>query len=79
MFYRVNPCGGSFAITAGLEQMIEYIENLHFTDDDIEYLRSLHIFEDDFLEYLQIFQISAEIFMQFRKELSYFLENHSSK
>ena len=29
MFYRVNPCGGSFAITAGLEQMIEYIENLH--------------------------------------------------
>ena len=31
MFYRVNPCGGSFAITAGLEQMIEYIENLHFT------------------------------------------------
>ena len=50
MFYRVNPCGGSFAITAGLEQMIEYIENLHFSDKDIEYLRSLHIFEDDFLE-----------------------------
>ncbi len=78
MFYRVNPCGGSFAITAGLEQMIEYIENLHFTDDDIEYLRSLHIFEDDFLEYLAS-SVSPVIFMQFRKEQLYFLENRSSK
>ena len=34
MFYRTNPCGGSFAITAGLEQMIEYIENLRFTEED---------------------------------------------
>ena len=48
MFYRTNPCGGAFAITAGLEQMIEYIENLKFTDEDIEYLRSLNIFEEDF-------------------------------
>ena len=62
MFYRVNPCGGSFAITAGLEQMIEYIENLHFTDDDIEYLRSLHIFEDDFLEYLRAFKFTGDIY-----------------
>lgn len=62
MFYRVNPCGGSFAITAGLEQMIEYIENLHFTDDDIEYLRSLHIFEDDFLEYLRSFKFTGDIY-----------------
>ena len=62
MFYRVNPCGGSFAITAGLEQMIEYIENLHFTDDDIEYLRSLHIFEDDFLEYLRSFKFTRDIY-----------------
>ena len=37
MFYRNNPCGGAFAITAGLEQMIEYIENLHFTEEDIIY------------------------------------------
>ena len=36
MFYRNNPCGGAFAITAGLEQMIEYIENLHFTEEDID-------------------------------------------
>ena len=62
MFYRVNPCGGSFAITAGLEHMIEYIENLHFSDKDIEYLRSLHIFEDDFLEYLRSFHFTGDIY-----------------
>ena len=55
MFYRVNPCGGSFAITAGLEQMIEYIENLHFETEDIDYLRSLNIFEEDFKEYISTF------------------------
>mgnify|MGYP000257944323 CR=1 FL=1 len=62
MFYRVNPCGGSFAITAGLEQMIEYIENLHFSPEDIDYLRSLHIFEEDFLEYLSNFKFSGDIY-----------------
>ena len=64
MFYRTNPCGGAFAITAGLEQMIEYIENLKFTDEDIEYLRSLNIFEEDFLEYLSNPQRAAELFAQ---------------
>ena len=62
MFYRINPCGGAFAITAGLEQMTEYIENLHFTDEDIEYLRSLNIFEDDFLEYLRNFEFTGDIY-----------------
>ena len=62
MFYRVNPCGGSFAITAGLEQMIEYIENLHFSPEDIDYLRSLHIFEEDFLEYLSDFHFTGDIY-----------------
>ena len=62
MFYRTNPCGGAFAITAGLEQMIEYIENLHFTDEDIEYLGSLNIFEDDFLEYLRNFEFTGDIY-----------------
>ena len=61
MFYRTNPCGGAFAITAGLEQMIEYIENLKFTDEDIEYLRSLNIFEEDFLEYLSNFRFTGDI------------------
>lgn len=62
MFYRTNPCGGSFAITAGLEQMIEYIENLRFSPEDVEYLRSLNIFDEDFLEYLGNFHFTGDIY-----------------
>lgn len=62
MFYRTNPCGGSFAIAAGLEQVIEYIENLHFSQEDVEYLRSLNIFEEDFLEYLSNFHFTGDIY-----------------
>lgn len=62
MFYRTNPCGGSFAITAGLEQMIEYIENLRFTEEDVAYLRSLNMFQEDFLEYLSTFHFTGDIY-----------------
>lgn len=62
MFYRSNPCDGSFSITAGLEQVIEYIENLHFDEESIEYLRSLKIFDEDFLEYLSNFRFSGDIY-----------------
>ena len=62
MFYRNNPCGGGFAICAGLEQMIEYIENLRFSEEDITYLRSLGIFEEDFLEYLSNFKFTGDIY-----------------
>ena len=62
MFYRTNPCGGAFAICAGLEQVIEYIENLHFDERDIEYLRSLHIFDGEFLDYLAGFSFSGDIY-----------------
>ena len=62
MFYRNNPCGGSFAIAAGLEQMIEYIENLRFTEEDIEYLRSLDMFQEDFLDYLSTFHFTGDIY-----------------
>ena len=62
MFYRNNPNGGGFAICAGLEQMIEYIENLRFTEEDITYLRSLGIFEEDFLEYLSSFKFTGDIY-----------------
>ena len=62
MFYRTNPCGGSFAICAGLEQMIDYIENLRFTSEDIEYLRSLRTFDEDFLEYLSNFHFTGDIY-----------------
>ena len=51
-FYRSNPCDGGYAISAGLEQVIDYIKNLHFTEEDISYLASLGIFDGDFLEYL---------------------------
>lgn len=51
-YYRKNPCGGAYAV-CGSEQVIEYVRDLHFSPDDIGYLRSLHIFNDDFLEYLE--------------------------
>ena len=52
VFYRKNPDNGGFAIFVGLEQIIEYIENLHFEEEDIDYLRSLNLFEEQFLDYL---------------------------
>ncbi len=61
-FYRHNPCDGGYAVAAGLEQVIEYIRNLHFTSDDIDYLRSLGIFEEDFLDYLRGFHFSGDIY-----------------
>ena len=61
-FYRNNPCGGGYSIAAGLEQVIEYIKNLHFAPDDIEYLRSVGCFEEDFLEYLSNFKFTGDIY-----------------
>lgn len=62
VFYRENPSGSGYAICAGLEQVIDYINNLHFSEDDIEYLRGLHIFEDDFLSYLGSFKFTGDIY-----------------
>ena len=61
-FYRTNPSGNGFAIAAGLDQVIDYIRNLHFAKDDIDYLRSTGIFEEDFLEYLSHFRFSGDIY-----------------
>lgn len=61
-FYRSNPCGGGYSVCAGLQQVIEYIENLHFSNEDIAYLRSLKIFDEDFLEYLSTFRFSGDIY-----------------
>lgn len=61
MFFRSVPDGGGFAIAAGLEQVIEYIENLEFTDRDIEYLRSKRCFSEEFLEYLRNFKFTGDI------------------
>lgn len=62
VFFRKIPDGGGFAIAAGLEQIIEYILDLKFTDSDIEYLRSRGIFDEQFLEYLKSFKFTGDIY-----------------
>ncbi len=61
-FYRNNPCGNGYAIAAGLDQVIDYIRNLHFSSDDIEYLRGLGIFHEPFLNYLKEFRFEGDIY-----------------
>lgn len=61
VFFRQIPDNGGYAICAGLEQIIDYIKNLHFTDDDISYLRSLHKFSNHFLDYLKNFKFTGSI------------------
>ena len=60
-FFRKVPDNGGFAIAAGLEQLIEYIEDLHFSDEDIAYLRSRNLFSEDFLAYLRDFRFTGDI------------------
>ena len=62
VFYRHNPCGNGYSVCAGLDQVIDYIKNLHFTYEDVDYLRSLHIFDDDFLQYLSGFHFTGDIY-----------------
>ena len=62
VFYRNVPDGGGFAIAAGLEQVIDYIRDLHFSDEDIAYLRGRGIFDEEFLKYLQEFHFTGDIF-----------------
>ncbi len=62
VFFRNVPDGGGFAIAAGLEQIVEYIQQLHFTDGDIEYLRSKGIFDEGFLDYLKHFKFHGDIY-----------------
>ncbi|MGN0148884.1 MAG: nicotinate phosphoribosyltransferase [Clostridia bacterium] len=61
MFFRKIPDGGGFAIMAGVEQVIDYIKNLKFTDEDIEYLRSKKIFKEEFLDYMSCFKFECDI------------------
>lgn len=61
-FYRKNPCGGAYAVMAGLEQVIEYIRDLHFSPDDVDYLRELQMFDEDFLEYLRGFHFTGDVY-----------------
>ncbi|MGN1457168.1 MAG: nicotinate phosphoribosyltransferase [Acutalibacteraceae bacterium] len=61
MFYRRNPDDSGFAIMAGLEQVIEYLKNLTFTDEDIEFLRQKKIFSEEFLKYLADFKFACDV------------------
>ena len=61
-FYRNNPCGGGFAIMAGVEQLIQYIRELHFEKEDIDYLAGLGIFGKDFLDYLAGFRFTGDVY-----------------
>ena len=61
VFFRDVPEGGGFAIAAGLEQIIDYVQNLHFDEEDIAYLRGRGIFSEEFLEYLRNFKFTGDI------------------
>ncbi|MCF0142335.1 MAG: nicotinate phosphoribosyltransferase [Parasporobacterium sp.] len=61
-YYRKNPSSNGYAVVCGLQQVIEYIKELHFTYDDIAYLRSLNLFEEDFLNYLSSYHFSGDIY-----------------
>ena len=61
LFFRKCPDGGGFAIAAGLEQIIHYIEDLHFSREDIEYLRGRKLFSEEFLKYLADFRFTGDI------------------
>lgn len=61
MFFRSIPDGGGFAIMAGVEQLIEYLSDLHFSDDDIEYLRGKNMFSEGFLQYLADFKFECDV------------------
>ncbi|MBU3804196.1 MAG: nicotinate phosphoribosyltransferase [Candidatus Cellulosilyticum pullistercoris] len=61
VFYRKNPDGGGFSIFTGLEQIIEYIEGLHFDEEDIKYFRSLGLFQEEFLDYLKTYRFRGDM------------------
>ena len=61
MFFREVPDNGEYTIVAGLEQLIEYMENLHFSEEDIEFLRGKNIFDEEFLDYLYNFDFQCDV------------------
>ncbi len=61
MFFRTAPDGGGFAIMAGVRQVIEYLQNLKFTDEDIAFLRKKNMFSEEFLDYLLNFSFSCDV------------------
>lgn len=61
MFYRRNPDNGGFAIMAGVDQLIDYLDNLHFTEEDIAYIKATNLFGEEFLDYLANFKFSCDV------------------
>ncbi|WP_081412079.1 nicotinate phosphoribosyltransferase [Alicyclobacillus herbarius] len=62
LFYRSNPCGNGYVIAAGLEQVVWYLHNLRFTEEDIAYLRSLQLFDEDFLNRLRGLRFTGDLY-----------------
>lgn len=62
LFFRINPSNGGYAIACGVDQVIDYIENLEFTEEDLAYLEKLNMFSSDFIEELRNFKFTGEIF-----------------
>ena len=61
MFFRRVPDNGGYAVMAGIEQLIEYMNNLEFDESDIEYLKGLKLFSEDFIEYLRTFKFTCDV------------------
>ncbi|SCI39084.1 nicotinate phosphoribosyltransferase [uncultured Clostridium sp.] len=62
MFFRKNACKGGYTIVCGIEQLVEYINNLHFSEEDLKYLKSLNLFSDKFLDFLRDFKFTGDIY-----------------
>ena len=62
VFFRKVPDNGGYAIFAGLEQVVDFIEHMHFEDEDIEYFRSLGMFDERFLEYLRTYRFKGDVY-----------------
>ena len=62
LFFRKNPFEGGYTISGGLDEIIEYIKNFHFSETDINYLRSLGKFNEEFLEYLKTLKFTGDIY-----------------
>ncbi len=61
-FFRLNPFGGGYSVMCGVEQLVKYVQELHFSEQDIDYLAGLGIFDKDFLDYLADFKFTGDIY-----------------
>lgn len=62
VFFRKNVCEGGYTITCGIDEVVDYIKSLKFSDSDLEYLKNLDLFEDDFLKFLKDFKFTGDIY-----------------